>query len=135
MNEAHLDTVELRELRRVRQVASVASRADRTAAEALLFLLELAKTTGEPAFLEVASMGAEDLAKDWSDSEAGASANATGNDSATNDCLSRTAFSLAEAWTTTRNVVYRDACLDILWYLAGARLAARSEAEPHRGAH
>ena len=125
---------ELHESDSERQAAALADSADRTATQALLFLLELAKTTGDLSFVEVASIGAERLVEGWSSTEAKRMAVGGRTDSATVDNLSRAAFALAEAWTITRNPAYRDAGLSILRYLAGAQPAAYAEADSHIGA-
>jgi len=125
---------ELHEPDSERQAAALADSADRTATEALLFLLELAKTTGDLSFVEVASIGAKQLVEGWSRTEAKRMAVGGRTDSAKIDNLSRAAFALAEAWTITQNPAYRDAGLSILRYLAGAQPAAYAEADSRIGA-
>jgi hypothetical protein len=105
-----------------------------TAADALLFLFELANSTGDPSFAEVANVAAQQLAKGWSSSEAKRAAVRAGNDPAAVDDLSRWAFALAEAWKITRNPPYRGAGLSIIQYFANTQPAPYSDADPSSAA-
>lgn len=92
--------------------------------DAVLFLLEFARTSGDVAFLELAKSGAKHLAETWESSAA--------SDPSFIHNLSRTAFALAEAWKITQNPVYRDAGLSIIRYLAEVQSGC-SETGSHVG--
>lgn len=107
-------------------LASLASRAERDsrAAEIVLFFLDLAKTTGDSSFLQVARLAAEYLAEGWTRSARSKPAGDGERRSSLTPDLSRTAFALAEAWKVTQDDVYRDAGLNIIRYLSAAQPAS-----------
>lgn len=94
------------------------------ATEIVLFLLDLAKTTGQSSFLQLARLAAEYLAEGWSRPATSVVVEDAEHRSSLTHDLSRTAFALAEAWKVTHDTVYRDAGLDIIHYLSEAPPAA-----------
>ncbi len=84
----------------------------------VLLFLDLARTTGDAAYLEIANSGAKHLAHTWERLAASPRiAHGAINPSYTNS-LSRSAFALAEAWKVTKNPVYRNAGLSIIRHFA-----------------
>jgi hypothetical protein len=80
--------------------------------EVVLFLLDLARTTGNSCFMLLAKDAATQLTRKWCDFICEALPHSA--DLSLKGYLSNSAFALAEAWKVTREPVYRQAGLEIL---------------------
>jgi hypothetical protein len=88
--------------------------------EIVLLFLDLARITGDAAYLEVAKAGAKHLAQSWENLAANPGGiHAAIKPSSIANGLSRAAFALAETWKATKNPVYRDVGLNIIRCIAG----------------
>lgn len=88
----------------------------------LLFLLDLAQSTGDPGFLGLAKAAATHLAgclRRFTREE-----RPRFTDIALKGELSNSAFALAEAWKTTRDPIYRQVGLEVICFVDEMDLAA-----------
>jgi len=88
------------------------------ASEIVLLFLDLAKITGESAYLEVAAAGAKRSVYMWKQLAASASTAHHVITRSSINGLSRSAFALIQAWKATENPVFGDAGLNIIRYIA-----------------
>jgi len=87
----------------------------------VLFFLELARATGDGAYLEDAKRGADQIVATWRDVLTFDSFLAVDNLNLTfNTGLSGTAFVLANVWEATQNPIYRAAAWEITQYIVDA---------------
>ena len=112
--------------------ASSADQIQTRTSEIVLLFLDLARATGDPAYLEVAKAGAKQLAQTWENLAASPAVFHAVTNASFATGLSRAAFALAETWKATQNPFYRDAGLDIIGYIAGTELAGGPERDAMR---
>jgi uncharacterized protein YyaL (SSP411 family) len=101
----------------------------RTSTIVLLFL-DLAKVTGDAAYLDVATAGAKHLAKAWNGLSARAPVIESPDELSSGRSLSRAALALAETWKATKNPLYQHAGLNIIRYLTKAAPATGRQSDP-----
>jgi hypothetical protein len=92
--------------------------------EIVLFFLDLARTTGDKAYLAVVSAGARSLVRTWENMIANARRIPFTAELSSIDELSLAAFALVHAWKETETPAYRYAGLNIIRYIAEMESAA-----------
>ncbi len=92
----------------------------------ILFLLQLAKATGDNAYLEQAKNGADFLVNRWKDVSEAKSDGPLRSPFSFYSGLSGIAFSLTEVWKATGDVRYRDAALGVNEYFVKSAKPAKA---------
>ena len=92
----------------------------------VLFLLQLAKATGDNSYREQATKGADYLAAHWKDLSGAGANGPSGSSFSLYNGLAGIAFTLAETWKWTKDARYRDAALEVTGFITKSARPAGS---------